>query len=90
MAEFEKNPKSRYVKLEIRNKFKIENGRNKNHRSLSLNAPDRSEFGCMYYMNEAAEQNWSVRALERQINSFYYERILASHGYKKVMGQKLA
>jgi hypothetical protein len=22
---------------------------------------------CMYYMNEAAEQNWSVRALERQI-----------------------
>ncbi len=28
---------------------------------------------CIYYANEAAEQNWSVRALERQINSFYYE-----------------
>ncbi len=42
---------------------------------------------CMYYMNEAAEQNWSVRALERQINSFYYERILASHGDKKVAAE---
>jgi predicted nuclease of restriction endonuclease-like (RecB) superfamily len=31
-----------------------------------------------YYANEAAEQNWSVRALERQINSLYYERLLAS------------
>jgi predicted nuclease of restriction endonuclease-like (RecB) superfamily len=31
-----------------------------------------------YYLNEAIEQNWSTRALERQINSFYYERILAS------------
>ena len=42
---------------------------------------------CMYYMNEAAEQNWSVRALERQINSFYYERILASHSDKKVIAE---
>jgi predicted nuclease of restriction endonuclease-like (RecB) superfamily len=25
-------------------------------------------------MNEAAEQNWSTRALDRQINSLYYER----------------
>ena len=30
------------------------------------------------YMNEAADCNWSTRALERQINSFYYERILSS------------
>jgi hypothetical protein len=27
-----------------------------------------------WYMNEAAEQNWSTRALDRQINSLYYER----------------
>lgn len=39
----------------------------------------------LYYMNEAAEQNWNVRALERQINTFYYERILASRGAKKVV-----
>ncbi|MGD2088474.1 MAG: DUF1016 N-terminal domain-containing protein [Candidatus Aminicenantes bacterium] len=25
----------------------------------------------LYYMNEAAEQNWNVRAMERQINSFH-------------------
>lgn len=31
-----------------------------------------------WYMNEAAVQNWSTRALERQIGSFYYERLLAS------------
>ncbi len=31
-----------------------------------------------WYMNEVAIQNWSTRALERQIGSFYYERLLAS------------
>jgi predicted nuclease of restriction endonuclease-like (RecB) superfamily len=31
-----------------------------------------------WYMNEAANQNWSTRALERQINSLYYERLLMS------------
>ncbi|HBC85812.1 MAG TPA: DUF1016 domain-containing protein [Lentisphaeria bacterium] len=32
-----------------------------------------------WYMKEAADQNWSTRALERQINSLYYERLLLSH-----------
>ncbi len=31
-----------------------------------------------WYMNEAADQNWSTRALERQINSLYYKRLLMS------------
>ncbi|KZN17008.1 MULTISPECIES: PDDEXK nuclease domain-containing protein [Pseudomonas] len=31
-----------------------------------------------WYMNESALQNWSSRALERQINTLYYERLLAS------------
>ena len=31
-----------------------------------------------WYMKEAADQNWSTRALERQINSLYYERLLMS------------
>jgi predicted nuclease of restriction endonuclease-like (RecB) superfamily len=31
-----------------------------------------------YYMNEAAEQNWSTRVLERQINSLYFQRLLSS------------
>lgn len=31
-----------------------------------------------WYMGEAAQQGWSVRALERQIGVLYYERLLAS------------
>ena len=31
-----------------------------------------------WYMHEAAEQNWSTRALERQIGTLYYERLLSS------------
>jgi predicted nuclease of restriction endonuclease-like (RecB) superfamily len=44
-----------------------------------------------YYMKEAVEQNWGVRGLERQINSFYYERILSSknkNAVKKEAAQK--
>jgi predicted nuclease of restriction endonuclease-like (RecB) superfamily len=37
-----------------------------------------------WYMNEAADQNWSTRALERQINSLYYERLLISQNKKPV------
>ncbi len=31
-----------------------------------------------WYMNEAATQNWNTRALDRQIGTLYYERLLAS------------
>ena len=31
-----------------------------------------------YYMNEAADSGWSARALERQVHSHYYERLLSS------------
>ena len=31
-----------------------------------------------WYMNEAADQNWSTRQLDRQIATHYYERLLAS------------
>lgn len=37
-----------------------------------------------FYLTECAEQNWSTRQLERQINSFYYERLLKTkEKYKK-------
>jgi predicted nuclease of restriction endonuclease-like (RecB) superfamily len=32
-----------------------------------------------FYMKETALQNWSVRALDRQISTLYYERIISSH-----------
>jgi predicted nuclease of restriction endonuclease-like (RecB) superfamily len=31
-----------------------------------------------FYLKECAESNWSVRQLERQITTFYYERLLAT------------
>ncbi|HNS08587.1 MAG TPA: PDDEXK nuclease domain-containing protein [Candidatus Ozemobacteraceae bacterium] len=31
-----------------------------------------------WYMNEAASENWNTRALDRQISTLYYERLLAS------------
>ncbi len=40
-----------------------------------------------YYMKEAVAQSWGVRGLERQINSFYYERILSSKNKKPVKNE---
>lgn len=31
-----------------------------------------------WYMTEASTQGWSTRALDRQINTLYYERLLAT------------
>ncbi len=31
-----------------------------------------------YYIYEASDENWNVEQLKRQINSFYYERLLSS------------
>jgi len=38
-----------------------------------------------WYMNESVKENWSTRALERQINSFYYERLLSSQDKELVI-----
>lgn len=37
-----------------------------------------NEQARQWYMNEAVEQNWSSRALERQIGKLYYERLLTT------------
>ncbi len=37
-----------------------------------------------WYVNESISQNWSSRALERQIGSMYYERLLLSQDKKAV------
>lgn len=36
-----------------------------------------------FYLTESSEQRWSTRILERNINSFYYERLLSSQDKKK-------
>ena len=40
-----------------------------------------------WYMEEAAEAGWSSRALERQIGSHYYERLLASRDREAVQAE---
>jgi predicted nuclease of restriction endonuclease-like (RecB) superfamily len=40
-----------------------------------------------WYIQEATSQNWSVRALDRQINRLYYERLLSSRDKKAVRAE---
>lgn len=47
---------------------------------LKVNKPDVRSF----YIEECIAGNWSTRQLERQINSFYYERLLSSRAKKPV------
>lgn len=36
------------------------------------------EKARQFYLDECARSNWSTRQLDRQINSFYYQRLLSS------------
>lgn len=40
-----------------------------------------------FYLNECAKSNWSTRPLERQINSFYYQRLLSSQDKDSVRNE---
>ena len=44
----------------------------------------------LWYMNEAADQNWNTRALDRQIGTLYYERLLASKDREPVRKEAAA
>lgn len=46
-----------------------------------------NEAARNYYIEEAIAQNWSTRALERQMASFYYERIVSSKKKKEVTAE---
>lgn len=41
----------------------------------------------LFYMEECAKSAWSVRQLERQINTMYYQRILASQDKEAVSAE---
>lgn len=41
-----------------------------------------------FYLEECIQSNWSTRQLERQINSFYYERLLSSRD-KEAVSQEI-
>jgi len=52
------------------------------HYRLLLRVEDKG--AREWYMAEAASQNWGTRALERQIGTLYYERLLASRDRQPV------
>ena len=45
----------------------------------------KDEFKRNFYMNECVNSNWSVRELNRQINSLLYERLTVSESKEKVL-----
>lgn len=53
---------------------------------LRLDNPKAREW----YVSEAATQNWSTRALERQMGTLYYERLLASTDRQAVQAEATA
>ncbi|MEB0260513.1 PDDEXK nuclease domain-containing protein [Mucilaginibacter sp. 10I4] len=55
------------------------------HYRLLMRVED--EAARNYYMNEAAEQNWSTRVLERQINSLYFQRLLSSKNKQPLIAE---
>ncbi len=57
------------------------------HYRLLIRVED--EAARHWYMNEAAEQNWSSRALARQIHSLYYQRHLSSRDKRPVIQEML-
>lgn len=46
-----------------------------------------SEEARLWYMTEAATQNWSTRALQRQISTLFYERLLLSQDKASVAAE---
>ena len=66
--------RSFYVTFPIRNALRSE--LTWTHYRLLLRIENSDARG--FYVKESIEGNWSTRQLERQINSFYYERLIAS------------
>ena len=46
-----------------------------------------NEQARLWYMNEAADGVWSTRQMDRQISTFYYERLLASREKAPVVAE---
>lgn len=55
------------------------------HYRMLLKVED--ENARKFYLEESEKLNWSTRQLERQINSFYYQRLLSSQDKDKVRNE---
>ena len=48
-----------------------------------------NENARMYYLNEAAENTWSVRTLDRNISTLYYDRLISSSDKEMVKNEMI-
>lgn len=55
------------------------------HYRMLINVVDKK--ARQFYLDECSKANWSTRQLERQINSFYYERLLSSQDKESVRSE---
>ncbi|MHB8764900.1 MAG: PDDEXK nuclease domain-containing protein [Deferrisomatales bacterium] len=69
-----RNMRQFFLRFTIRSALRSELGWT--HYKMLIRVED--EKARAWYLAEAADQNWSTRALDRQIHSFYYERLLMS------------
>jgi len=75
-----------YMKFPILNALRSELSWTHYRLLLKVEKPEARAF----YEQEAAEQNWSTRELERQITSFFYERTLMSADKRQMLTQARA
>lgn len=69
-----RNMRRFYLAFPIRETVSLELSWSHYNLLTKLDNPNAREW----YQQEATQNNWSVRALERQISTLYYERLLAS------------
>ena len=72
-----------YTLFPIRRAVRAELGWTHYRLIMRVENPSAREF----YLDECAKCGWSTRQLERQIYSFFYERLLASHGSESVRNE---
>ena len=72
-----------YLAFPIRDALRLELSWTHYRLLLRLDSPKARDW----YANEAAAQNWSTRALERQMGTLYYERLLATSDRQAVLAE---
>lgn len=78
-----RNMRQFYITFPIRNALRSELSWT-HYRSLMKVTDDAARN---FYLEEAVKSGWSSRQLDRQINSFYYQRILSSRDGKSVAAE---
>ena len=72
----EKTGNIRQFYISFKNRYALRSKLRWTHYRLLMGIED--EVKRAFYIDECIQSNWSTRQLERQIESFYYERLLST------------